>query len=144
MIAALKTAFTNLFSPPLTHGYPAVPLPKPEHWRGLIEYNKDFCIFCDKCEKTCPPGAILFSWALDGSKTYHYNPYLCIYCGDCVRECPKTGQALQQSQTKATPALKADMPNEKWDALELNVKESKEVYKAHKVAQKKAKETPSD
>jgi len=142
MLKAIKNAFCNLTKPPLTHAYPAAPIEKPKDYRGLIGYNAQHCIFCDKCEKTCPPGAILFSWALDGSKTYHYNPYLCIYCGDCVRACPKIGEALWQSETKAMPALKVDVPNDGWDKLEKSVEESKLAYKDHKAAQKKAKTTP--
>lgn len=139
MIRAMKNAFSNLCKPPYTHGYPAQPIPKPKGYRGLIGYSEAHCIFCDKCEKACPPGAILFTQDEDGSKHYHYNPHLCIYCGDCVRACPKTGEALWQSETKAMPAVKEDAVNEGWDALEVNAKESREQYKVLKAQQRKAK-----
>lgn len=137
MILAIKNAFENLLKTPYTHAYPAEPIPKPKDYRGLIEYSKEHCIFCDKCEKVCPPGAILFKHFLDGSKKYYYNPHLCIYCGDCVRACPKPQEALWQSEKKSMPALLNDYPNDKWYTLEDEVRKSKEEYKAHKLAQKK-------
>lgn len=136
MIQAMKNAFCNLTKKPYTLAYPAEPIPKPKNYRGLIEYNKDYCIFCDKCEKACPPGAILFKHFLDGSKQYFYNPYLCLYCGDCVISCPKADDAIWQSEKKAMPALLKDHPNDKWFTLEDEVAKSKEEVKAHKIAQK--------
>ncbi|MGM0623682.1 MAG: 4Fe-4S binding protein, partial [Campylobacterota bacterium] len=61
MIKDIQTAFSNLFKTPLTHPYPQKQIAKQENFRGLIEYNEDACIFCLKCEKACPPQAILFT-----------------------------------------------------------------------------------
>lgn len=129
MITAIKNAFENLFKEPYTHAYPAAPIPKPKNYRGLIEYNAEFCIFCDKCEKVCPPKAIIFHQNEDGSKVYAYNPHLCIYCGDCVSNCPKPNEALWQSENKSIPALKADNVNEIWTTYELEAANSRVVYK---------------
>lgn len=139
MIQAAKNAFNNLLKKPITHGYPASPVIKPKDFRGLIEFNSEHCIWCDKCEKTCPPGAILFKQFEDGHKEYNYNPYLCIFCGDCVSECPKTGFALSQSEKKAMPGLGSNNLNDKWYAIEKECKQSREDYKAFKAAQKAAK-----
>ena len=73
MLNAMMTALTNLFKPLHTLNYPAEPITHPENYRGLIEYGLEHCIFCDKCEKVCPPGAILFSHHLDGTKTYSHG-----------------------------------------------------------------------
>ena len=95
MIHAMIQAFKNLFAKPATLSYPmAEDIVLPPKYRGLIEYSADHCIFCDLCEKACPPRAIIFFQHEDGSKEYRYNPHLCIYCGECVRACPKPEEAL--------------------------------------------------
>lgn len=139
MITAMKNAFNNLLKKPYTCDYPASPISKPKHYRGLIEFNGDYCIWCDKCEKVCPPNAIIFKQFKDGHKVYNYNPYLCIYCGDCVRACPKEGEALLQSEDKALPGLGAHNLNDKWFEWEKECKQSREDYKKFKASQKKAK-----
>ncbi len=139
MIQAMKNAFTNLLKEPYTCDYPASPIHKPKNYRGLIEFNGDHCIWCDKCEKVCPPNAIIFKQYEDGQKVYNYNPYLCIYCGDCVRACPKAEAALWQSEKKGLPARGASAVNDKWFAWEKEAKESRENYKILKEEQKKLK-----
>jgi NADH-quinone oxidoreductase subunit I len=146
MLKAMLNAVTNLFKPVHTINYPAEPIVHPERYRGLIEYGLAYCIFCDKCEKVCPPGSILFYHNMDGTKKYHYNPYLCIYCGECVRACPKPGEALWQSETKPLPATGADDVNRRWFEMEEAVAKSKAEYAAFKQAEKmrKAAEKKSD
>ncbi len=151
MFKAMLNAVTNIFKPPHTLNYPAEPIPHPDKYRGLIEYGEEHCIFCDKCEKVCPPGAILFYHNMDGTKKYHYNPYLCIYCGECVRACPKPHEALWQSETKPLPAGSVEDVNGQWFDLEREVEKSKEAYaafkkaeKERKLAEKKAGEEPKE
>lgn len=139
MIKSVIEAFTNLFKPVHTANYPAETLPLPKEYRGLIEYNEEECIFCDKCEKVCPPRAIIFLQSEDGSKTYRYNPWLCIYCGECVRACPKPDAALWQSELKPRPAVQADAANEGWFVWEAACKEGREAYSAAKKAAKSRK-----
>ena len=136
MIKAMIDGFVNIFKKPSTTQYPATPLKVEKNYRGLIKYNDEFCIFCDKCENICPPRAILFVQDLDGTKKYNYNPYLCIYCGECVRECPKTKEALWQDEEVSKPAIKADSVNSNWFELEIKAKESRISYKKHKKAKK--------
>lgn len=136
MIKAMIDGFINIFKTPATSKYPATPLQVQKNCRGLIKYNAEFCIFCDKCENVCPPSAILFVQDLDGTKTYNYNPYLCIYCGECVRECPKTTEALWQVEDLSQPALKEENVNNNWFELEIKAKESRIAYKEHKKAKK--------
>ena len=139
MLKAMVRAFTNLFRPVRTVPYPAKPSPLPKAYRGLIEYNAEACIFCDKCEKACPPKSIRFFQHPDGSKEYRYNPWLCIYCGECVRACPKPEEALWQSETKSRPAVADDDVNEGWFVWEAACAESREAYAAAKKAAKAAK-----
>lgn len=136
MLKAMFEAFKNLFKPIHTITYPAEDMVLPNGYRGLIEYGKEACIFCDKCEKVCPPGAILFYQHEEGEKEYRYNPWLCIYCGECVRACPKPGEALWQSETKQSSAVKEDDANEGWFVWEAACKLSRESYAAAKKAGK--------
>lgn len=123
MLKEIKKAFTNLFKPPLTHPYPQKPIEKKDNFRGLIEYNEKECIFCLKCEKVCPPEAILFTPVnekdkrVKNQKLYNYNPYLCIYCGECVRACPKPEAALWQSNQKPKLGLIQDNINQNWQKI---------------------------
>jgi len=151
MLKAMLNAVTNLFKPPHTLNYPAEPIVHPDKYRGLIEYSEEHCIFCDKCEKVCPPGAILFYQNMDGTKKYHYNPYLCIYCGECVRGCAKPNEALWQSEIKPLPASNMEDVNNRWFDLEQEVSKSKAAYaefkkaeRERKLAEKKASEGSRD
>ena len=126
MISSIKKAFRNLFLKPQTIDYPKSVIIKPKGSRGLIEYGEESCIYCLKCEKACPPNAILFvktntptsNEKNKKSLEYNYNPHLCIYCGECVRACPKPNEALWQSQKKPYIGIKEDNINEHWVALE--------------------------
>ena len=141
MFKALIQAFTNLFRPVHTVKYPFeedVVLPKD--YRGLIEYNAEHCIFCDKCENACPPKSIVFFQHEDGTKEYKYNPYLCIYCGECVRACPKADEALWQSEKKQLSATREDDVNNSWFVWQKEAAQSRESYAAMKKAKKSKKE----
>jgi len=126
MFKSIKEAIKNLFKKPQTLNYPTEPIKKPEGYRGLIEYGEEACIYCLKCEKACPPGAILFvptDTPTDNPKNkkglkYEYNEHLCIFCGECVRDCPKPDEALWQSEKKPNIGLKEDRVNENWFTIE--------------------------
>ena len=101
MISSILESFANLFRKSDTIHYPLEPLPKSKNYRGLIEYDEEHCIFCYKCEKVCPPSAIIFREVENQKhRHYQYDSYLCIYCGECVRSCPKAQTALWQADTK--------------------------------------------
>lgn len=130
----------NLFRPVHTLNYPLEEeIVLPKDYRGLIEYSEEHCIFCDNCEKACPPKAIVFHQNEDGTKEYNYNPYLCIYCGECVRACPKAEEALWQSEKKQQSATKEDDVNNRWSLWQKEAAESREKYAAVKQAKKEAK-----
>lgn len=140
MFNLLIDSLKNLFAKPQTISYPKNEIIKNKSYRGLIEYNEEHCIFCDKCEKVCPADAIIFTQELNGDKKYHYNAHLCIYCGECVRECPKINEALWQSNIKPEIAVKDDNINIYWTQLQKDAKESRIAYKTAK-KEKKIKET---
>lgn len=126
MFKSVKKAFKNLFKEPQTISYPAAPIETTKDYRGLIEYGEESCIYCYKCEKACPPGAILFVPTENPSDNpknkkglkYEYNPHLCIYCGECVRACPKPDEALWQSEKKPPIGVKEDRVNDGWFDIE--------------------------
>ena len=133
MKVSIKKAFNNLFKKPQTIDYPLTPIKTTKDYRGLIEYGEEHCIYCLKCEKVCPPGAILFTHTSNPSDNiknkksleYRYNPFLCIYCGECVRACPKPNEALWQSEKKPQIGKKDDKVNENWFKIEELKKELK-------------------
>lgn len=140
MLKALIQAFTNLLKLVYTVKYPfEEDIVLPKDYRGLIKHNDEECIFCDKCEKACPPKAIVFYQHTDGTKEYKYNPYLCIYCGECVRACPKPDEALWQSDKKQMSASKEDDVNNTWFAWQREAAQSRETYAAMKKAKKASK-----
>lgn len=146
MTNAFLRSLGNLFRAPATVKYPFVATYKPNNFRGLIEYNEALCIFCRRCETSCPAGAIVFSQCTDsGKQTYHYNPHACIYCGECVRSCPKEGAIIQTAEA-AKPATSANAPNNSWNATLKTALESRKVWqekqKAAKAAQAAAATQP--
>lgn len=140
MLRALIQAFTNLFKPVHTLKYPLEEdIVLPKDYRGLIEYSEEDCIFCDQCEKACPPKSIVFYQHEDGSKEYRYNPYLCIYCGECVRACPKPDEALWQSEKKQLSATREDDVNNSWSLWQREAADSRTRYAAMKKSAKATK-----
>ncbi len=130
MIREMIRSLGNIFQTPHTNTYPHEEVPKPKEYRGLIKYTEEECIFCDKCEKVCPPNAIAFLVnPEDGSKTYRYNPYLCIFCSECVRNCPKIDLAITHSEEKPKPATKEMRVNEEWFEYQKLCREKREEYK---------------
>ena len=159
MVKMFIESFKNLFSKPETVKYPFEPFPEPEGFRGTILYNEELCIFCDKCENVCPPGAILFE-IVDietNKREYNYNPYLCIYCGACVDVCPKADEGcLTQANTRTKPLGEEVVKDRKlgylmnritnpkevekaWSELEIRAKESREKYAEYKKQQRMKK-----
>lgn len=130
----MKTFFSaigNLFKKPVTVKYPFEKTFIPDHYRGMIGFQEDLCIWCRRCEMVCPPGAIIFSQAMDGKQSYHYNRAVCIFCEECIRNCPKEG-ALFQTHQPAHCALKEENINNGWNELVEQSLKSREAYAAEK------------
>ena len=79
-------ALKNLFRPPVTTSYPAVPFEYPEGSRGHIEIDIDDCIGCGMCVRCCPCGTLTVG-RIEG--TWSIDRFDCIACGYCVEKCPK-------------------------------------------------------
>ena len=134
-------SFKNLISKPETIKYPFEPSDEPENYRGTILYDEEKCIFCDKCENICPPGAIKFE-VVDiesGKKQYNYNPYLCIYCGACTEVCPKADEGCLTQVKTRTKVLGREIPKNKKLGYFINkIKNPKELEKEWTKLEKKA------
>ncbi len=91
-------ALKNLFLPPVTTSYPAVPFEYPEGSRGHIEIDIDDCIGCGMCVRCCPCGTL----SVDRIKgTWSIDRFDCIACGFCVEKCPK--KCLHMAKGYQTP-----------------------------------------
>ncbi|HEX6913731.1 MAG TPA: 4Fe-4S dicluster domain-containing protein [Chitinophagaceae bacterium] len=132
MSTFLKT-IGNLFKPPVTKRYPFEKTFLAENYRGMIGFNEEACIWCRRCEMACPPGAIVFSQAMDGKQTYHYNRAVCIFCEECIRSCPKAeAGALYQTGVPAPCALKEENINNGWADICSEAVRGREAYSAEK------------
>ena len=162
MVKMFIESLKNLTKKPDTIGYPHTPSPEPKGYKGTILYDEDLCIFCDKCEDVCPPGAILFEIVdvENNKREYSYNPYLCIYCHACVDACPKADEGcLVQSETRLPPLGRDEtLPKDKklgyfvnrieeaknldrkWDEFEQRTRESREELAEHKRLKKLKKQ----
>lgn len=142
MLKMFIESFKNLISKPETIKYPFKKSPEPKNYRGTILYNEELCIFCDKCENICPPGAIKFE-VVDietGKKEYNYNPYLCIYCGACVDVCPKAEEGCLTQSDKRTPVLGREViKNKKLGYFMNKIQNPKEIEKEWGVLEERAK-----
>ena len=161
MVKMFIESFKNLFEKPDTIKYPFEPSPEPKgRYRGTILYDESLCIFCDKCENVCPPGAILFEVVdvENNKREYNYNPYLCIYCGACVDECPKADEGCLVQADNRLPPLGREVPKDpklgylvnkvenpkelekEWGKLEIRAKESRKKLSEYKKQQRLKKQ----
>jgi len=89
----LRDALRALFKKPVTVQYltkHGEVVPVPERFRGKIIYDKDACIGCLLCIRTCPSGVITATV----EKKVRFNIARCMFCGQCAETCPKKAITL--------------------------------------------------
>ncbi|WP_019178476.1 4Fe-4S dicluster domain-containing protein [Methanomassiliicoccus luminyensis] len=84
-MSMLTSALKNLFRRPFTTTYPAVPADLPPDNRGRVVWDMQKCIWCRKCERSCPSRAITTD---KEAKTQTIVRHRCIGCNTCVEVCP--------------------------------------------------------
>jgi formate hydrogenlyase subunit 6/NADH:ubiquinone oxidoreductase subunit I len=87
---------------------PARPRVTPRY-RGLVQFNPEYCTGCAICKMRCTSRAIEFKGG-KGEFTWSYNPGQCTFCGRCVEGCIehalKEGRAEHAlSQEEAVPPI---------------------------------------
>ena len=140
-------ALKNLFLPPVTTSYPAVPYEYPEGSRGHVGISINDCIGCGMCVRCCPSGAL----AVDKIKgTWTINRFDCIACGYCVVKCPKKCLSMNAGYQEPEPG-KADVTYTKSpEVLAEEAKKREEqakkaaAAKAAMLAKKKAEEAAKE
>ena len=84
----IRDAVRSLFRRPFTVQYATKPgemVPVPERFRGKITYDREACVGCLLCIKTCPTGAIIVT----EERKVTFNLDRCVFCGQCKETCPK-------------------------------------------------------
>ena len=84
-MSMLSSSLRNLFRKPFTTRYPKGPAIIPPANRGRVLYDMSKCIFCRKCERSCPGEAIITN---KEAKTQTVIRHRCIQCNTCVEVCP--------------------------------------------------------
>jgi ech hydrogenase subunit F len=81
----ILSSLKNLFRRPYTTTYPKEPAQLPEGNRGRVLWDMSKCIFCRRCERSCPTSAITTN---KESKTQTVIRNRCLACNVCVEVCP--------------------------------------------------------
>ena len=84
-MSMLTSTLRNLFRRPFTTTYPKVPADLPPTNRGRVMWDMEKCIWCRKCERSCPSKAITMN---KEAKTQTVVRNRCIACNTCVEVCP--------------------------------------------------------
>ena len=100
-MSMLTSSIKNLFSRPFTTRYPKVPADLPPGNRGRVLYDMSRCIFCRKCERSCPTVAIITD---RDAKTETVIRHRCIGCNTCVEVCPTETITMVQEYSRPDTA----------------------------------------
>jgi ech hydrogenase subunit F len=99
-MSMLTSSLKNLFRRPFTTRYPLEPVVLPPGNRGRILYDMSKCIFCRRCERSCPTNAITTD---KEAKTQTVVRNRCLACNTCVEVCPT--QTISMVEEYSRPDL---------------------------------------
>lgn len=100
-MSMLSSSLRNLLRRPFTTKYPYEPVELPKGNRGRILYDMSKCIFCRKCERSCPTSAITTN---KDAKTQTVIRHRCIACNTCVEVCPTQTISMSEEYSKPDTA----------------------------------------
>ena len=84
-MSMLTSSFRNLYRRTYTPSYPKGGADLPDTNRGRVLWDMSRCIFCRRCERSCPTIAIITD---KEAKTQTIIRNRCIACNTCVEVCP--------------------------------------------------------
>lgn len=84
----LKKSLSNVFKSSYTENYPEVPRETPKNFRGKISLDKEKCIGCGMCVRTCPAEGVT-KRVEDEHVIIEFNLGSCTFCSLCADMCPK-------------------------------------------------------
>lgn len=99
-MSMLTSSLRNLFRRPFTTAYPKGRADLPPSNRGRVLWDMEKCIFCRRCERSCPTTAIITD---KEAKTQTVIRNRCIACNTCVEVCPT--QTISMMPDYSTPDL---------------------------------------
>ncbi|MDO4545689.1 MAG: 4Fe-4S binding protein [Bacillota bacterium] len=88
---------------------------------GSLTCDKDECVYCGLCVKTCPCEALIVDRK---EKKWEVDEEACVKCGACVEKCPK--KCLSLGEEAAEEATKAEKPKKDKKAAKADKTEKKE------------------
>jgi len=94
-----KNVIKNLLCKSATRMYPAVTREPFAGFRGMLENAIDVCIFCKKCQLSCPSQCIKVDLK---ARTWECDPFACVYCGVCVDVCPVASLSMRATYRPVT------------------------------------------
>jgi formate hydrogenlyase subunit 6/NADH:ubiquinone oxidoreductase subunit I len=100
-VGILKIILQNLEHKPRTRRIKD-PVPYPEGYRGMVQYEAPKCIGCKTCAYVCASGAISFDE--EGERPLHWRYFAeqCTFCGRCVDYCPTGALGFARSAPVVT------------------------------------------
>jgi formate hydrogenlyase subunit 6/NADH:ubiquinone oxidoreductase subunit I len=84
-----REVLQSLFRAPATVPYPSVKAPRPDRFRGKIEFTASLCIGCKLCMRDCPANALTITKVGDKRFQAEFDLAKCIFCAQCAETCPR-------------------------------------------------------